>query len=83
VREQVQPRKKHDQLLERVLLNAKMALEDLVARHGRRMHAVLASCARHLQAEGHELQKCERSHDIHISHESFPSVVEFRHDEHA
>src|SRR5579871_2095254 len=75
--EQVQPGDEGDQQLERILLNAKMALENRVSARGRGLDSVLAARAPHLKAEYDELEKCERSHDIEISHANTSWVVRF------
>jgi hypothetical protein len=59
-----------------VLLNPKVALELVVARDGRRLDPVAFAGAGYFDAEPHELQKCERSHDIDICHESFPLLLD-------
>jgi hypothetical protein len=50
------------------LLHAEVAFENFVARGGGRFDAVLAPGSADLEAEDDELNKCERSHDIDISH---------------
>ena len=54
-----------------------MALENLVSGGGGGLDPVLAPGAADLEAEYDELQKCERSHDIDISHGCSSRLVGF------
>jgi hypothetical protein len=49
-------------------LNSEYSLEYFVSGGRRRLHAVPAARAGHLEAEYDELENCEHSHDIDISH---------------
>jgi hypothetical protein len=58
-------------------LNAKVALENLVSCGGGGLDPILAPSAADLEAEDDELKKCERSHDIDISHGCSSDLVGF------
>jgi len=66
--EQVNSWDETDQLLQRILLNSEKTLEYFISRGGRRLHPVLPARLAHLEAEHDELENCEHSHDIDISH---------------
>src|ERR1700728_172 len=66
--EDIERGQKYDQLLQGILLDAKISFEYLVSRDGRRHDSVAPARFRDLETEYHELQKCERSHNVNISH---------------
>src|SRR5271157_4210610 len=75
--EQIQSGNKSNQLLQSILLNAKMPLENLIAGGGGGLDPVLSPSPADLEAENNELKKCERSHDIDISHGCSSHLVGF------
>ena len=59
------------------LLDAEMPLEYLVSGNGGRFDAVLGPRPPYLETKEDELKKCERSHDIDISHGCSSPVIGF------
>jgi hypothetical protein len=70
----VQSGQKYQQLLDGILLDPEVSLENLVSRDGRRRDSVLSASPPDLDSEYDELQNCERSHNVYISHGSSPFV---------
>jgi hypothetical protein len=66
--EEIQAGQKYHQLLQGILVDSEITLKKLISGHGRGLHGIAAARPAHLEPEREVLQKCERSHNVNISH---------------
>ena len=66
--EEIESGQEYNQLLQSILLDPKIPLEYLVSGDGRSLDSEASARLGDAQPEHQELQKCERSHNVNISH---------------